>query len=97
MSVIDHITRVLVLVAISDKSATTIACVLVERVFSVISAPETLHSDQGNEFENELVKEMQAVFCFKKTRTSAYRPQGNSVLRVHSTLPNMLAIYVNKR
>ena len=60
MSVIDHLTRFLVLVAISGKSAATIARVLVERVFSVFSAPETLHSDQGAEFEN--VEELQSVF-----------------------------------
>ena len=40
---IDHLTRFPVLVAISDKSAATIARVLVDRVFSVYSAPETLH------------------------------------------------------
>ena len=33
MSVVDHMTRVLVLVAISDKQAATIARVLVECVF----------------------------------------------------------------
>ena len=79
ISVIDHLTRILVLVAINDKSAATIARVLVERVFSVFSVPETLISDLGCEFENELVIESQSVFGFKKTRTSAYRPQGNSV------------------
>ena len=90
MSVIDHLTRFLVLVAISDKSAAAIARVLVEHVFSVFSAPETLHTDLGCEFENELVKEMQSVFGFKNTHTSAYRPQGNSVLeRVHSTMHNI--------
>ena len=65
-------------------------------LFSVFSAPETLHSDLGCEFENELVKELQSVFGFKKTRTSAYRPLGNSVLEcVHSTMHNMLAMYVD--
>ena len=54
-SVIDHLTRFLVLVAISDKSAATTAGVLVERVLSVFSAPETLNSDMAAEFENELV------------------------------------------
>ena len=49
-------TRFLVLFAISVKSAATIARVVVERVLSVFSAPETLHSDQGAEFENESVK-----------------------------------------
>ena len=48
MSVIDHLTGFLVLVANSDKSASTIARVRVERVFSVFSAPETLQSDLGN-------------------------------------------------
>ena len=56
MSVIGHLTRFLVLGAISDESAATIARVLVERVFSVVSAPETLHSELGCEFENELLK-----------------------------------------
>ena len=55
-----------------------------------------MHGDQGSEFANELVKELQSVLGFKMTRTSAYRPQGNSVLeRVHSTLHNMLATYIN--
>ena len=34
------------------------------------------------------------MFGYKKTRTTPYRPQGNSVLgRVHSTMHNMLAMY----
>lgn len=94
MSVIDHLTRFLVLVPLRDKKATTIARALVERVFSVFSPPETLHSDEGTEFENELAKELQSVFGFKKTRTSAYRPQSNSVLeRVHSTAQNARNVF----
>ena len=79
-SQINHLTRFLVSVAISDKSAATLARVLVERVFSVFSDPKTLHSDQGGEFENEPVKELQPMLGFKKTRTSSYRPRGNSVV-----------------
>ena len=56
MSALDHWTRFLILDAIRDKSAATIARVIVERVLSVFSAPETLHSDMGAEFEYELVK-----------------------------------------
>ena len=79
MSVIDHLTPFLVSVAIIDKTAATTARILVERVFSVFSAPENLHIDLGCQLENELVKELQSVFGFNKTRTSAYRPQGKSV------------------
>ena len=65
---------------------------LIERVFSVFGPPETLHSDQGKEFENELVKELQSVFGYNKARTATFRPQSNSVLdRVHSTVHSKLA------
>ena len=40
------------------------------------------------------MQEWQSVFGFEKTRTSAYRPQDNSVLEcVHSTMQNMFAMY----
>lgn len=96
LSVIDHFTRFVILIAIKNKEATTIVRNLMDRVFSIFGPPETLHSDQGTEFENQLVKELQNVFGYSKTRTAAYRPQGNSVLeRVHSTLHSMLAMYSN--
>ena len=58
--------------------------------------PETLHSDQGKKFENELVKELPSVFGYKKTRTAAFRLQENFVLEhVHSTVHNILAMYSN--
>ena len=56
----------------------------------------TLHSDQGPEFENKVVKQLQDVFGYKKTKTTPYRPQGNSVSeRMHSTLHAMLSMYSN--
>ena len=93
LSVIDHLSLFVILIPIKDKAARTIVRHVIERVFSVFGPPETLHFDQSKEFENELVKELQSVFGYKKTRTAAFRPQGNSVLeRVHSTVHNMLAI-----
>ena len=81
---------------IAFKANTRIARDIVERVFSVFSALETLRSDLGCEFENEFIRELQSVFGFKKTRTSAYCPQGNSVLeRVYSTMHNMMAMHVD--
>ena len=93
-SVIDHLTRLVILAAIANKEATTIARTLVDRVFSVFGVPEGLHSDQGKEFENQLVKELQIVLGDKKTRTTPYRPHGNSVLaRVRSTMFDMSTMY----
>ena len=71
-SVIDHLTRFVVVIPINDKAARTIVHHLIERVFAVFGPTETFHSDQGKVFENELVKEIQSVFGYKKTRTAAF-------------------------
>ena len=62
LSVIDHLTRFVILIPIKDKATRTIVRHLIERVFSVFGCPEALHSDQGEEFESEVVKELQSVF-----------------------------------
>ena len=98
LSAINHLTRFLAHVPLKDKSMSTAARALVTHVLSFFSAPETLHSDQGPEFENDLVRKLQHVFGFKKTRTLPYRPEGTSVLkRVHSIMHNMLATLTNAK
>ena len=58
LSVIDHLTQFVILIFIKDKAARPIVRHLIERVFSVLGPPETLHSDQSKEFDNQLVKEI---------------------------------------
>ena len=65
LTIIDHLTRFAVLVELSDKKEQTIAKALVQRVFDIFGPPETLHSDQGPEFENKVVKQLQDVFGYK--------------------------------
>ena len=62
LSVIDNLTRFIILIPINDEAARTIVRHLIERVSSAFGPPETLYSDQGKECENELVKELQSVF-----------------------------------
>ena len=96
LCVIVHLTLFAVSMPIEDKAARTIVRHLLERAFSVFGPPETLHSNQFKELDNVLVKELTSVFGYKKTSTTAFRPQGKSVYeRVHSTVHNMLAMYSN--
>ena len=82
------------LVALPDKKEQTITKALVERVFGIFGLTETLDSDQGPEFENKVVKQLQDVFGYKKNKTTPYRPRGNSASeRMHSTLHAMLSMY----
>ena len=96
LTIIDHLTRFVVFVALPDKEEQTIAKALVGRVFSMFGSTETLHSDQGPKFENKVVKQLQDVFGYKKNKMTPYRTQGNSVSeRMHSNLHAMLSMYSN--
>ena len=58
LSVNDHPTRFVFLNPMKEIEAHTFVRHLIERVFSVLDSPETLHFDQETEFDNPLVKEI---------------------------------------
>ena len=94
LTMMDHLTRFAVFTPIPNKSAETVARVIIERIISIFGPPEMLHSDQGPEFENKVIHQLQTILGYVKTRTTPYRPQGNSVSeRVHSTMHAMLAMH----
>ena len=58
--------------------------------------PESLHSDQGKQFESTLFQEMCKMLGIQKTRTTPYHPQSNGLVeRVNRTIQNVLAAYVS--
>ena len=75
----DHFTHWQDGIAIPEATATVIADVLDTRVFSYFGLPERLHSDQGVQFESNLMSELCAMWGVEKTRTTPFHPQGNSV------------------
>ena len=66
LSVIDHLTRSITIKNL-EITTTDIARSVVEGVLPVFGPPETLHSDQGTELDNQRVKRAQDVFGHKKT------------------------------
>ena len=76
-----------------NQEADTVAAKLVDEVFLRFSVPEQLHSDQGRQFESQLIKEVCKLLKVEKTRTTPYHPQGDGLVeRFNQTLLNMLAI-----
>ena len=74
----DCFTRWVEVYAIQNQEALTVAKMLVDEMFCRFSPPEQLHSDQGRQFEADLLKEVCTLLQIHKTRTTAYHPHSFS-------------------
>lgn len=88
----DYFTRYMEAFPIPNQEAVTIARTLVDGFFCRFGMPEQLHSDQGKQFESELLKEVCAVLRINKTHTTPYHPQSDGLIeRYNRTLLSMLS------
>ena len=76
----DHFTRWAEALPIPDATTPSVASALHTEIFSRFGIPEQLHSDQGTQFESELMTELCSIWGLNKTHTTPYRPQGNGVV-----------------
>ena len=70
----DYFTKWVVVYAIPNQEAITVARKLTDEMFCRFSPPEQLHSDQGSQFEAQIMREICRLLHIKKTRTSPYHP-----------------------
>ena len=78
--------------AVPDKSADTIAHLIIEEIFSRYSAPLEIVSDNGSENVNRKVKETLEALNVHHVKTSLYHPASNcKVERFHRVLHDVLA------
>ena len=75
----------MILIAVADKQATTIAEALFERVILVHGTPQRILSDREAVFsKSEVIRALTNIFHIKQVHTSAYHPQSNgNCERVH--------------
>jgi len=76
----DHFTRWANALAIPDVSAPTVARVLDQHVFCYFSLPEQIHSDQGAQFQSQLMSDLCRLWGVNQSRTTPYHPQRNGVV-----------------
>ena len=96
--VADYFTRWMEAYAIPNQEATTVARKLTDEFFFRFSPPEQLHSDQGRNFESDIISEVCKLLGVAKTRTTPYHPQSDSLVeRFNRTLLNMLATAAKER
>ena len=89
----DHFTRYAQDIPTKNQSAKTTARILFDDFNCHYGFPARLHSDQGRNFEGEVIKELCSIASIDKSRTIPYHPMGNGMPeRFNQTLLNMLDI-----
>ena len=88
----DYYTRWMEAYPIPNQEAVTVAQKLVNELFCHLSTPEQLHSDQGSQFDSDLIAEVCKILNIRKSRTTPYHPQCDGLVeRFNRTLLDMLA------
>ncbi|PIK38886.1 Transposon Ty3-I Gag-Pol polyprotein [Apostichopus japonicus] len=73
----DVFTKFTQAVPTKDQRANTVAKTLVKEWFLKYGVPQRIHSDQGRNFESEIVQSLWDLYGVTKSRTTPYHPQGN--------------------
>ena len=87
----DVFTKYTLAFATRDQKAQTVAKVLIQEWITKFGVPERLHSDCGRSFENQLIQAICSFYDIKKTKTTAFHPEGNSQCeRFNRTMHDLL-------
>jgi len=94
---IDYLTKWVEVFTTQDRTALTIAQLLVTEVISHHGVPRELLSDRGAAFLSSLLQEICQIMGMCKVNTTAYHPQGDGLVeRFHRTLVEMLSKTVER-
>ena len=94
----DHFTKWYEAILLPDQQASTTANALLEHWICRFGCPNSIHTDQGRNFESALIQQLMTLLEVNKTRTTSSRTQSNSVIeRMNRTLLNMLTKSIDKQ
>lgn len=89
--VTDHFSKLAHAFPCKNQSAKQVARRLWNDFFCVYGFPKRIHSDQGANFESQLIKELLEMAGVQKSHTTPYHPMGNGITeRYNRTLGNMI-------
>lgn len=87
----DVFTKYSMAVPTRDQRAETVVGVLVTEWFYKLGVPGRIHSDQGRNFESQLMRQLCSLYRVDRSRTTPYHPAGNGQCeRFNRTLHNLL-------
>uniref|UniRef100_A0A8B9J7P3 Gypsy retrotransposon integrase-like protein 1 n=1 Tax=Astyanax mexicanus TaxID=7994 RepID=A0A8B9J7P3_ASTMX len=93
--IIDYFTRYVNHFPLKDQRAVTVAQCIFEEYIRQHGIPEAIHTDQGRQFDSDLMKQLCSMLRIEKTRTSPYHAQSDGMVeRLNRTLKDQLAKYM---
>jgi transposase InsO family protein len=97
LTAIDLFTKYAEAVPLRNKEVVTVARALVDVIMCRVGIPAQLLSDNGKEFENNMMREICRLLEIDKLRTTAYKASTNgAVERLHRTMNSMLGKVVSQ-
>jgi IS30 family transposase len=91
------LTKYVVIIPVQNKEAPTIARALVENFILTYGKFLELKSDQGTEYNNDILKQIGKILKFKQNFATAYHPQTIGALeRNHRCLNEYLRSFSNE-
>ena len=92
----DHFSKYAVAVPTKDQRSSTVAKALWDNFIVHYGWPAKILSDQAQDFNSQLIKELCAMAGVEKIRTTPYHPQSNPVERFNRVLLDMLGCLADK-
>jgi Integrase zinc binding domain/Integrase core domain len=97
LSMMCDLSRYVILVALPDATAESVARGLSEKLICVFSAPSEILSDRAQNFLSKVMQCMCKLFKIKKVNSTAWRPQTQAPLeRYHASLGSYLRCFNDK-
>ena len=80
-----------------DQKTERIVRILRDQVFTLVGPPERLHSDQGRNFESQILGDLCKAFKVTKFHATLYHPQRDGLVgRMNQSLLNLLCTFVER-
>ena len=97
LCITDHFSKYTRAFPMPDQTAKRIAKIFVQDWVYMWGEPMSVHTDQGSNFESELMAQVCRHLKSEKTRTTPYHPQGNAqVERYNQTMIDIVAKLTSK-
>ena len=94
--IIDQFTKWVEAYPIPYQGSGIVAEKLVQQFISTFGTPLEIHTDQGSNFQSDLIKEVCRLLDITKTRTTPYHPSSNGLVeRFNRTLLQMVRCYLD--